>query len=655
MTRFISVVVITVLLLPVAAGATCPDYGTLIFDKFNSGTTSFQVGYSTTYPILAQGDFVPSDNETIGSMALKWQAVGAGGVYRVEISEMNGPSLGSQLVAVSDNVSIINTTEGGTVYRFKNLNWAKKTSKTYGIAVARPNRELNTTDYAKVFYSTSVLGVSGILGSYNNDNTKKRSGPYDLQMQMYSSSIAPPTTYGDYSCLWDYSAGDGFSITGYTGTGTATIPATINDCLVKSIGVAAFSNISTITSVTIPSGITSIGNGAFSGCTNLYNSHFLGNAPTIGANVFANHKLGFTVYYPVGATGFTLPTWKGFLSAVETTPRTSAIWDRSTILTGLPSSVMEPSLIQPEKGHSQFFDNDTTIWKMWFHRQPSSVSAVTGIWYAESLNGVDWIMLDTAVVANHSCDFVIKNGATYYMYVAGNANTTLDLFESTDGRNWTLTHANVIPLGTAGSWNSHMIGNSGGAVVDGTLYLFLEVYGHSSIDNSTGWSIGLFTATDFYTFTPAAGNPIIVSPYDGDVGGPTAPYLIGDTWWIWTHGNPGNVDGNIEGDIYRYSAPALTGPWTRNPAGITFPRATQDAGMGSSIGETDDPHVIEVNGKTYMYYVDLNDGTTGEYAGNDILMNIKLAIANMPIAVLVMTDEYASSLFYLQFLAPKLL
>ena len=58
---------------------------------------------------------------------------------------------------------------------------------------------------------------------------------------------------------------------------------------------------------------------------------------------------------------------------------------------------------------------------------------------------------------------------------------------------------------------------------------------------------------------------------------------------------------------------------------------------------------MEVNGKTYMYYININDGTTGGYAGADFLSNIKLAIADMPISHLVQTDEYdncTSHLYY---------
>lgn len=51
--------------------------------------------------------------------------------------------------------------------------------------------------------------------------------------------------------------------------GTLVIPATIEGCLVTSIGTFAFAHCSRLTSLTIPPSVTSIGDMAFAGCENL--------------------------------------------------------------------------------------------------------------------------------------------------------------------------------------------------------------------------------------------------------------------------------------------------------------------------------------------------------------------------------------------------
>ena len=64
--------------------------------------------------------------------------------------------------------------------------------------------------------------------------------------------------------------GGTITITKYTGTGGAvTIPSTINNLPVTSIGTNAFASCVTLTSVTIPTSVTNIGDYAFYSCTSL--------------------------------------------------------------------------------------------------------------------------------------------------------------------------------------------------------------------------------------------------------------------------------------------------------------------------------------------------------------------------------------------------
>jgi hypothetical protein len=86
-----------------------------------------------------------------------------------------------------------------------------------------------------------------------------------------------------------YKSKDGKSviIEEYNGKATAVnIPAKIQNLPVTEIGEEAFSKKSSITSVTIPSGVTSIGVGAFNNCNSLTNVTIPSSVKTIGSRAF---------------------------------------------------------------------------------------------------------------------------------------------------------------------------------------------------------------------------------------------------------------------------------------------------------------------------------------------------------------------------------
>jgi hypothetical protein len=92
-----------------------------------------------------------------------------------------------------------------------------------------------------------------------------------------------------------------------------TIPSSVT-----SIGKAAFTGNLNLTVVTIPASVTSLGESAFEVCPVLINANFLGNAPTLGDYVFDSCDPGFATYHLASATGFTMPLWYGYPSAVFT-------------------------------------------------------------------------------------------------------------------------------------------------------------------------------------------------------------------------------------------------------------------------------------------------------------------------------------------------
>jgi len=81
---------------------------------------------------------------------------------------------------------------------------------------------------------------------------------------------------------------------------------------VKIINSSAFYGCSNLTSVTIPSNVTTMGAFVFKDCSNLKDARFKGDAPRIGKELFFNTAPGFLIYFPVGAEGWTTPTWYGY-------------------------------------------------------------------------------------------------------------------------------------------------------------------------------------------------------------------------------------------------------------------------------------------------------------------------------------------------------
>ncbi|MBN2234734.1 MAG: leucine-rich repeat protein, partial [Opitutales bacterium] len=89
----------------------------------------------------------------------------------------------------------------------------------------------------------------------------------------------------------------------WSGVHELTIPDSVT-----TIGENAFSG-SSFGSVTVGTGVLSLGHYAFESCSNLGWVRFMGNAPALGGDVFSDARSGFTVYYEAGATGFDGAEW----------------------------------------------------------------------------------------------------------------------------------------------------------------------------------------------------------------------------------------------------------------------------------------------------------------------------------------------------------
>ncbi len=89
---------------------------------------------------------------------------------------------------------------------------------------------------------------------------------------------------------------------------TALTSLTLSDS-VTSIGMSAFGSCSGLTTVTFPKSVASVGMGAFGGCSGLKNAIFMGNAPQVEYLAFSGYADGFCIYFADDATGWNSPTW----------------------------------------------------------------------------------------------------------------------------------------------------------------------------------------------------------------------------------------------------------------------------------------------------------------------------------------------------------
>ena len=115
-------------------------------------------------------------------------------------------------------------------------------------------------------------------------------------------------TIGDYAFAWCTELG---SVTFETATNS-------NAAGIKYIGASAFES-TTITSITFPYTLTDLYDIDFKECMNLESVIFEGNAPTVHKSPSADKSApdnknapDYTVYYMLGAQGFSEPEWNGY-------------------------------------------------------------------------------------------------------------------------------------------------------------------------------------------------------------------------------------------------------------------------------------------------------------------------------------------------------
>ena len=170
------------------------------------------------------------------------------------------------------------------------------------------------------YLGDGAFGHCHALSSVTLSNGISAIYPYTF---LYCTSLTSITIPENIGSMWSYSFANCGSLN------SLSLSSGITD-----IGNYAFVNCTSLTGVIFPSSVVSIGAGAFDGCRLLGSAHFRGNAPVLGTGVFANTKVGFTVYRLSGKSDWNNP-WNGYPVITQYTVTTDLISGSS--ITAVPS------------------------------------------------------------------------------------------------------------------------------------------------------------------------------------------------------------------------------------------------------------------------------------------------------------------------------
>ena len=305
-------------------------------------------------------------------------------------------------------------------------------------------------------------------------------------------------------------------------------------------------------------------------------------------------------------TKYASKTWKKYGTVLSVT-NPAKVW------------ISEPTVIH--EGNPMIFTEEISVFKMWYDEV---LDTNFDVCYAESRDGISWTKYTgNPILTNHQRTSVTKSGNTYYLTATDPTDSQIDLYSSADGITFALVKVNILAKGAAGEWDDTNLANTYLFIENGTWYLFYE-----ALHNN--WAIGLATSVDNGdTWTKEATNPIIGSKtaYGMTRGG---PFLIksGANYYIWCHGWD---EGLTPNEILRYKSSNLIA-WTKDVLMPTFRRTSIDEGVLTSVGQVADQCLLEYNGKVYLWYMAAVNASLGP-------ASIKLAISDMPLADLVLTDE----------------
>lgn len=330
-----------------------------------------------------------------------------------------------------------------------------------------------------------------------------------------------------------------------------------------------------------------------------------------------------------------LAIYNGLAAHTPTLP-TQGVWD-------LHGTVLENATADgqwgPQESNAiidtspQILTGETSVIKIWY---TDGLTTDFVIGYAEARLSDPTTLYrhpSNPILTLHTrCGQVRKRGGIYYM-TAFEGTGSLDFLTSANGIAWTVATHGAVPAGGGGAPDEIIAGNSCLVDLGGSSWAVL--YDACAVA-TTQYQVFLSVSTDNgATWTKHGGGaaPVIgIGSVWGSIGGPFAEH-VGAAYYCWCQASP--VGDAAPTDLVRYSAAAMTGPWTRSSAGMSLWRHRPGNGWRYHYGQIADCTLFEytVSGvtKVGMYYSGLADARSDSH--------LEFASFDGTLADLVATDE----------------
>ena len=187
-----------------------------------------------------------------------------------------------------------------------------KTTTTKAATTATAKASTTTTKVSTATTKASTTTTKPLTTTTKANTTTTNPATTTTKASTTTTKVSTTTTTTTTAPSSDFTysvSGGSATVSGYTGGGTSvSIPAVLGGATVEAIGSYAFED-SGITSVSMPSALKTIGNGAFGNCTSLSGVSFSGGLKSIGIGAFQNCPSLTVLTLPsglesIGASGF---------------------------------------------------------------------------------------------------------------------------------------------------------------------------------------------------------------------------------------------------------------------------------------------------------------------------------------------------------------